>query len=48
MAGFAMTLKLAELIVKVDTVICKNPLSALGQAVGSKGLVFVYVLSVAE
>lgn len=25
MAGFAMTLKLAELIVKVDTVICKKP-----------------------
>lgn len=48
MVGFAMTLKLTELKLKANIVICENPLSVLGQAVGSKGLVPVNVLSVAE
>lgn len=48
MVGFAMTLKLTELTVKADRVICENPLSALGQPGGSRGLVPVNFLSVAE
>lgn len=43
-----MTPKLTELIVKANRVICEIPLSALGQAVGSRGLVPVDVLPLAE
>lgn len=43
-----MTPKLTELIVKANRVICEIPLSALGQAVGSRGLVPVDVLPLAR